>query len=164
MFTFILWVLTAVLFLDCLLLGLLILVQLPKKEAGMGMAFGGGAADALFGAGSGNTLTKLTKYCAGIFLLLVLALSVMNTRARHANVDALDAAMKRQAAAGSRQAMPADTRQAEATTAAGGTNAGAAPIMSFSSNTVPLAGTNAVLIQPTNAGGASTNVSTNAPK
>ena len=47
--------------LNCLLLILLVLVQLPKKDAGAGMAFGGGAADALFGAGSGNVLTKITK-------------------------------------------------------------------------------------------------------
>jgi preprotein translocase subunit SecG len=76
MLTFFIVILTIALFLDCLLLGLLILVQLPKKDAGVGMAFGGGAADALFGAGSGNALTKLTKYSAGIFFVLVVLLSV----------------------------------------------------------------------------------------
>ena len=55
-------------FLDCILLVLLVLLQLPKKEAGAGMAFGGAATDALFGAGSGNVLTKITKYVAGHFL------------------------------------------------------------------------------------------------
>jgi len=79
MLTFFIVILTAFLVLDCLLLGLLILVQLPKKEAGVGMAFGGGAADALFGAGSGNALTKLTKYTAGIFFALVVLLSILNT-------------------------------------------------------------------------------------
>jgi protein translocase SecG subunit len=71
-----------VLLVDCLLLGLLIIVQLPKKEAGIGMAFGGSATDALFGAGSGNTLTKLTKYTAGIFFVLVLVLNILNIRAK----------------------------------------------------------------------------------
>ena len=33
--------LTVILFLDCLFLVLLVLVQLPKKEAGLGTAFGG---------------------------------------------------------------------------------------------------------------------------
>src|SRR2546426_681191 len=64
-----LWIIglfTVVLVLDSLFLILLVLVQLPKKEAGIGQAFGGGATDALFGAGSGNALTKMTKYARGI--------------------------------------------------------------------------------------------------
>jgi preprotein translocase subunit SecG len=70
--------LTVVLVLDCLFLILLILIQLPKKEAGAGVAFGGAATDALFGAGSGTALTKITKYCAGLFLGLALFLSILN--------------------------------------------------------------------------------------
>ncbi|PYI87573.1 MAG: preprotein translocase subunit SecG [Verrucomicrobia bacterium] len=70
--------LTILLVLDCLLLTLLVLIQLPKKEAGMGQAFGGAATDALFGAGSGNALTKMTKYATGVFLLVTLTLAVMN--------------------------------------------------------------------------------------
>jgi preprotein translocase subunit SecG len=57
---------------------LLILIQLPKKEAGLGTAFGSGATDALFGAGSGTALTKITKYSAGIFLGLSMTLSVLH--------------------------------------------------------------------------------------
>src|SRR4051812_49873892 len=68
---------TVLLILDCLFLTLLILVQLPKKEAGMGQAFGGAATDALFGAGSGNALTKLTKWAAGIFFVLAVTLTLM---------------------------------------------------------------------------------------
>lgn len=74
--------LTAVLIVDCLLLILLVLIQLPKKEAGMGTAFGGGATDALFGAGTGNALTKMTKYATGVFFVLTLSLSILN--AQHA--------------------------------------------------------------------------------
>lgn len=73
------WLLTFLLVLDCLVLILLVLIQLPKKEAGMGQAFGGGATDALFGAGSGNALTKLTKYTAGIFFALTLLISILFT-------------------------------------------------------------------------------------
>lgn len=69
--------LSFVLFLVCLLLCLLILIQLPKKEAGLGQAFGGGTTDALFGAGAGNALTKLTKYSTGAFLVLCLTVSVL---------------------------------------------------------------------------------------
>jgi preprotein translocase subunit SecG len=69
------------LFLVCLFLCLLVLVQLPKKEAGMGQAFGGGTTDALFGAGAGNALTSLTKYSAGAFLVLSLTVSVLGSQA-----------------------------------------------------------------------------------
>jgi len=79
MLTFFIYALTVVLVLDCLFLVLLVLVQLPKKDAGAGMAFGGAATDALFGAGSGNVLTKLTKWCAGIFFGLAIALTIMGT-------------------------------------------------------------------------------------
>jgi preprotein translocase subunit SecG len=75
--TIITWLLTAVLVLDCLLLMLLVLIQLPKKEAGLGQAFGSGATDALFGAGSGNVLTKLTKYTTGVFFVMTLLISVL---------------------------------------------------------------------------------------
>src|SRR6266480_1234916 len=72
--------LTIALVLDCLVLILLVLMQLPKKEAGAGLAFGGAATDALFGAGSGNFLTKATKYSAGIFFVLAIILSVMQAQ------------------------------------------------------------------------------------
>lgn len=71
--------LTFVLVVNSLLLLLLILVQLPKKEAGAGLAFGGAASDALFGAGSGNVLTRITKYSAGVFLFMALFLSVLQS-------------------------------------------------------------------------------------
>lgn len=74
---FFLGLLTFILVLDCVLLILLVLVQLPKKEAGAGLAFGGAASDALFGAGSGNVLTKITKYAAAAFFVLAIGLGVL---------------------------------------------------------------------------------------
>ncbi len=74
--------LTVVLILDCLLLILLVLVQLPKKEAGAGLAFGGGAADALFGAGAGNPLTKITKYSAVTFFVLLVGIALLQKSMR----------------------------------------------------------------------------------
>ena len=71
------WLFTFLLILDCLVLMLLVLIQLPKKEAGMGQAFGGGATDALFGAGSGTALTKMTKYVAATFFVLTLLISMI---------------------------------------------------------------------------------------
>ena len=69
--------LTTALVLDCIILILLVLIQLPKKEAGAGLAFGAGATDALFGAGSGTVLTKITKYAAGTFFALCIILSLL---------------------------------------------------------------------------------------
>src|SRR5689334_2856969 len=81
--------LTLVLVVNCLFLILLVLIQLPKKEAGAGLAFGAGATDALFGAGSGNALTKLTKYAAGMFLVLSLVIGLLNSRNAHASSSTL---------------------------------------------------------------------------
>jgi len=83
--TFIAGVLTFVLVINCLMLILLILVQLPKKDAGAGLAFGGGTADALFGAGSGNALTKITKWATVVFLVLALFLGYMQDRLHNQN-------------------------------------------------------------------------------
>jgi preprotein translocase subunit SecG len=79
---FIIGLLTLVMVLDCAVLIFLVLIQLPKKEAGAGLAFGGAATDALFGAGKGNVLTNVTKYTAAIFFVLALVLSLMQ-RAYH---------------------------------------------------------------------------------
>jgi preprotein translocase subunit SecG len=70
---------------NCLLLILLVLVQLPKKDAGAGLAFGGGAADALFGAGSGNVLTKVTKWATVAFLGLAIILGYMENSLHNQN-------------------------------------------------------------------------------
>jgi protein translocase SecG subunit len=79
--SFLIGFLTLVLVVNCLVLILLVLVQLPKKDAGAGIAFGAGTADALFGAGSGNALTKITKYATGILLVLALVLGYMQDKA-----------------------------------------------------------------------------------
>jgi protein translocase SecG subunit len=88
MLSFFTVILTVVLVVDCLLLGLLVLIQLPKKEAGVGVAFGGGATDALFGAGSGNALTKLTKYTAAAFFVLVIVLQILKVNQEGYNPSA----------------------------------------------------------------------------
>jgi preprotein translocase subunit SecG len=82
--------LTFFLVLDCVFLVFLVLLQLPKKEAGAGVAFGGGATDALFGAGSGNMLTKITTWTAGIFFGLCVVLALLSSRqARNTGASAL---------------------------------------------------------------------------
>jgi protein translocase SecG subunit len=83
--SFILGILVFLLIVNCGILVLLILVQLPKKDAGAGLAFGGGTADALFGAGSGNALTKITKWATGAFILLAVLLGALQTHLSHGN-------------------------------------------------------------------------------
>src|SRR6185312_1739395 len=83
MILFLIIMLSVVMVLDCVILCFLVLMQLPKKEAGAGLAFGGGATDALFGAGSGNFLTKTTKWTAGIFFALALVLSLLQSYRAH---------------------------------------------------------------------------------
>jgi len=81
-------VLTFLLVVNCLLLILLILMQLPKKDAGAGMAFGGAAADALFGAGSGNLLTQTTRYASIVLFVLALGLGFVEDRLYNQNSGA----------------------------------------------------------------------------
>jgi len=73
-------VLTFFLVINCLLLIFLILMQLPKKDAGAGVAFGGAAADALFGAGTGNFLTQATRYATIVLFVLCLGLGYLEDR------------------------------------------------------------------------------------
>src|SRR6185295_18839285 len=90
--------LTFILVVNCLFLMLLVLVQLPKKEAGAGLAFGAGAVDTLIGAGSGNALTKLTKYAAGSFLGLAVLLAVLNAQRHQAPSRSLQEQLAKKAA------------------------------------------------------------------
>ena len=70
--------LTWILVLNCFFLVFLILIQLPKKESGSGLAFGGGALDMALGAGAGNVLTRITKFSASLFLGLCMVLAVLS--------------------------------------------------------------------------------------
>ena len=79
--------LTAVLVVVCIFLILLVLMQLPKKDAGAGLAFGGAATDALFGSGSGNFLTKATKYSVGAFFVLAVVISIMQNHYTKRNLS-----------------------------------------------------------------------------
>ena len=121
--------LSAFLVLDCVVLVFLVLMQLPKKEAGIGMAFGGGAADALFGAGSGTALSQLTKWTATIFFVLVFLLSIMNNHAHRSAGSELNRALQKQSAA------PATTPQSSApATATPASNAAPAIQLTIPSN------------------------------
>jgi preprotein translocase subunit SecG len=101
--------LTAVLVVNCLLLILLVLVQLPKKEAGAGLAFGAGAADALFGAGAGNPLTKITKFSAIAFFALLIIIALLQKSAHGNKVDKFKSGLEAENKAVPMQPAPAAT-------------------------------------------------------
>ncbi len=63
----------------CLLLGVVVLLQKPK-EGGLGVSFGAGTAEALFGAQTGNVLVKITIILGTIFLLNTVVLSRLTSR------------------------------------------------------------------------------------
>jgi preprotein translocase subunit SecG len=63
-------VLTFLLVIVSLFLGLLVLVQKPRSDTGMGTAMGGGMAEATFGAETGNVLTRSTIVLAVAFFIL----------------------------------------------------------------------------------------------
>jgi preprotein translocase subunit SecG len=88
--SFFIGVLTFFLVVNCAVLILLVLIQLPKKDAGAGLAFGGGAADALFGAGSGNALTKITKYSTILFFALAVLIGFLQDRSHQGSTSAFE--------------------------------------------------------------------------
>ena len=63
----------------CVLLLGIILIQRSKGQ-GVGLSFGSGAGEALFGAQMGNVLTRATVILTCIFLVNTLALSVLSSR------------------------------------------------------------------------------------
>jgi preprotein translocase subunit SecG len=85
---FVIVLFTLAMVLDAVILVLLVLIQLPKKEAGGVLAFGASGADALFGAGSGTMLTKITKYAATAFFILAIVLSLLQSAYHNRHISA----------------------------------------------------------------------------
>ncbi|MGC9943016.1 MAG: preprotein translocase subunit SecG [Verrucomicrobiota bacterium] len=134
--------LTCILLVNALLLILLVLVQLPKKDAGAGLAFGGGAADALFGAGSGNALTKITKWGIVVFVVLTLGLGYMQDHLHASDQGTVDFLKK----VGQKQLAPAPMASSPVTPSP-------APVVPSSPNalsSIQLTGTNSPVISDTN--------------
>jgi preprotein translocase subunit SecG len=61
---------TVILIITSVVLILLVLMQKAKSDGGMGAAMGGGAAEATFGADTGNVLSKLTINASILFFVL----------------------------------------------------------------------------------------------
>jgi preprotein translocase subunit SecG len=147
MVTFLIGALTVVLVLNSLFLILLVLVQLPKKEAGIGMAFGGAATETLFGAGTGSVLTRATKYSAGLFMGLSLLLAVMNSTVTRKAGAQLDEELQRLATTGAGPAISAP----DTTNAAPPLSPAPAPAPVSVSTQTPAAASPALLLSDTNA-------------
>lgn len=116
--SYLIGLMTVILAIDCVFLILLILMQLPKKEAGMGTAFGGAATDALFGAGSGNVLTTLTRYAATLFFVMAVTLTILNAHRSNQEKSIMKDVLKQQAAlpaTGTNQVVAATTNLLENT-------------------------------------------------
>src|ERR1041384_1799654 len=106
---FVIGLLTVFMVLDCIVLVLLVLIQLPKKDAGAGVAFGGAATDALFGAGTGNVLTKITKYAATIFFVMALFLGLLQSRYHSRGSSRFEKLVNQPASAPASSALPPST-------------------------------------------------------
>ena len=107
-----------------------------------------GTTDALFGAGSGNALTKMTKYFTAGFFILTLSLSILNAQQSKSKRSGLERALEKAAASD------------VAYTAGTGCHDDAC---SGERQSVPLAaGTNLLSTQP-NAATAAPNATTNVP-
>lgn len=75
--SFVIGVLLTIQALTCLFLILIILMQPSKADGGLGAAFGSGATDTLFGARTGNVLTKGTIWGATILFVTSLLLAIL---------------------------------------------------------------------------------------
>ena len=140
--SFLVIIFTFLLVINCAVLMLLILVQLPKKDAGAGLAFGGGAADALFGAGSGNALTKITKWATVAFIALSIILGTMEVKMNTGSQSAFEQGVEQQQqmqASPKMQAPAPAPASPSATPAAAPSPAPTVPLLSATNAPTPMA-------------------------
>ena len=114
------YLLIAVTVISSILLLILILLQKTKAD-GLGLAFGSGVGEALFGSRAGNILSKLTIIFACVFLASTLMLSIVFAGGRGRSLmgqrqGVMAGTMPRQEQqrppSGTRQAQPAPAEQA----------------------------------------------------
>ena len=126
---FIIGLLLLVQALTCVFLILIILMQPSKADGGLGAAFGSGATDSLFGARTGNVLTKGTIWGTSILFICSVLLAVLIAHQRPSSIvleqaaaaskttekaAATPAADKSAPAKGSEAAKPADSTKSAA--------------------------------------------------
>jgi preprotein translocase subunit SecG len=93
---FVIGLLLTVQALTCVFLILIILMQPSKADGGLGAAFGAGATDTLFGARTGNVLTKGTIWGASILFVcsVLLAILIAHQKPTSLVLDKVSAAPK----------------------------------------------------------------------
>lgn len=106
---FLLYASVVALFLVCILVVLVILMQRPSANAGMGSALGGGAAETVFGGESANVLSKMTTTLTVILFVLSFGLYLGFVAREKPSAKALDAKATAPVAAPAAPAAPAAT-------------------------------------------------------
>ena len=109
---FLLYASVVALFLVCILVVLVILMQRPSANAGMGSALGGGAAETVFGGESANVLSKMTTTLTVILFVLSFGLYLGFVAREKPSAKALDAKATAPVAAPAAPAAPAATAPA----------------------------------------------------
>ncbi len=89
---FLLYASVVALFVVCILVVLIILMQRPSANAGMGAALGGGAAESVFGGESANVLSRMTSTLTVILFILSFGLYLGFVAREKKAASALDAA------------------------------------------------------------------------
>ncbi|MFA6562056.1 MAG: preprotein translocase subunit SecG [Verrucomicrobiia bacterium] len=109
--TFVIGLLLTVQALTCVFLILIILMQPSKADGGLGAAFGGGTTDTLFGARTGNVLTKGTIWGATILFVTSVLLAILIAHQKPTSI-VLDKAIATQKTAEKTAATPASEKTA----------------------------------------------------
>ncbi len=135
---FLLYASVVALFLVCILVVLVILMQRPSANAGMGSALGGGAAETVFGGESANVLSKMTTTLTVILFILSFGLYLGFVAREKPVSKALDAKATAPVAA---PAAPAATTAPAAPAAAAPSAPVAAPAAKPQSTPAPAATT-----------------------
>ena len=103
----------------CLFLIFVVLLQ-QGRGGGMGAAFGGGAAQQVFGGrGAGNLLTRATAVCATIFMLTSVSLAYLSSSGDRALRERVAAEQKKKAEPTPRPKESSDTTKTDDKAAAG---------------------------------------------
>ncbi|MBI4340648.1 MAG: preprotein translocase subunit SecG [Candidatus Omnitrophica bacterium] len=71
---------------------MIIIILLQGGRGGLGEALGGAAAQSLFGGGANIVMTKLTAFCAGLFMITSLTLALLSSKEGGSIIDRLPAA------------------------------------------------------------------------
>lgn len=87
------YLLTGILVICCILLTLIVLIQRPRSE-GLGAAFGGGMTESMFGAGTSDILTKATIWMAGAFFVCTLLLAILMSHRQSSSSSVLESALE----------------------------------------------------------------------